>query len=45
MPLDELIAHRAGELAAYQDQAYADRYAKRVAAVRAAEAPLGSARR
>jgi indolepyruvate ferredoxin oxidoreductase len=42
MPLDELIAHRTGELVAYQDQAYADRYAKRVAAVRAAEAPLGS---
>jgi indolepyruvate ferredoxin oxidoreductase len=42
MPLQALIAHRTGELAAYQNQAYADRYAKRVAAVRAAEAPLGS---
>ncbi len=42
MPLDELIAHRAGELAAYQDQAYAERYLKRIAAVRAAEAALGS---
>ncbi len=41
MPLDELIAHRAGELAAYQDQAYADRYLKRIATVRAAEAKLG----
>ena len=40
-PLDELIAQRTGELVAYQDQAYADRYASRVAAVRAAEAPLG----
>ena len=35
-------ATRPGELAGYQNQAYADRYAKRVAAVRAAEAPLGS---
>jgi indolepyruvate ferredoxin oxidoreductase len=42
MPLDELIAHRAGELAAYQDQAYAERYLKRIAAVREAEAKLGS---
>jgi indolepyruvate ferredoxin oxidoreductase len=42
MPLDELIAHRTSELTAYQNQAYADRYAKRVAAVRAAEAPLAS---
>ncbi len=41
-PLDELIAHRTGELMSYQNPAYADRYAKRVAAVRAAEAPLGS---
>ncbi|MEJ0064940.1 MAG: DUF6537 domain-containing protein [Caulobacteraceae bacterium] len=40
-PLDELIAQRTGELAAYQDQAYADRYAGRIVAVRAAEAPLG----
>jgi indolepyruvate ferredoxin oxidoreductase len=42
MPLDELIAHRTAELTAYQDAAYAERYAKRVAAVRASEAPLGS---
>ncbi|WP_293898661.1 indolepyruvate ferredoxin oxidoreductase family protein [Phenylobacterium sp.] len=42
MPLDDLIAHRAGELTAYQNAAYADRYLARVAQVRAAEAPLGS---
>jgi indolepyruvate ferredoxin oxidoreductase len=42
MPLDGLIAHRAGELAAYQNQAYADRYLAKVERVRAAEAPLGS---
>ena len=42
MPLGELIAHRAAELVAYQDQAYADRYLKRIAAVRAAEAPIGT---
>jgi len=42
MPLDTLIAHRAAELTAYQDKAYADRYLARVAAVRAAEQPLGS---
>jgi indolepyruvate ferredoxin oxidoreductase len=42
MPLDELIAHRAGELVAYQDEAYARRYRERVETVRAAEAPLGS---
>jgi indolepyruvate ferredoxin oxidoreductase len=42
MPLDALIAHRTAELAAYQNQAYADRYAARVAAVRAAEARFGS---
>jgi len=41
-PLDELIAHRTGELTAYQDAAYAERYAQRVAAIRAAEAPFGS---
>ena len=40
-PLDELIALRAAELAAYQNDAYADRYLRQVAAVRAAEAPLG----
>ena len=42
MPLDELIAHRTRDLAAYQDAAYARRYADRVAKVAAAEAPLGS---
>src|SRR5580698_6302990 len=42
MPLEDLIAHRKAELTAYQDAAYAERYASRVAAVRAAEAPLGS---
>ncbi|MCE1184742.1 MAG: indolepyruvate ferredoxin oxidoreductase family protein [Rhodocyclales bacterium] len=40
--LDELIAHRAGLLVAYQDAAYAERYTRQVAQVRAAEAPLGS---
>ncbi|MGH6998798.1 MAG: DUF6537 domain-containing protein, partial [Phenylobacterium sp.] len=42
MPLDELIAHRTRELTAYQDTAYARRYADQVAKVAAAEAPLGS---
>ncbi len=42
MPLDELIAHRARELGAYQNKAYADRYLARIEKVRAAEAPLGS---
>jgi indolepyruvate ferredoxin oxidoreductase len=42
MPLDELIAHRARELTAYQNKAYADRYLAQVERVRAAEAPLGS---
>jgi indolepyruvate ferredoxin oxidoreductase len=42
MPLDELIAHRTRELTAYQDQAYAARYARQVEAVAAAERPLGS---
>ena len=41
MPLDDLIARRAADLAAYQDEAYAGRYLARIAAVRAAEAPLG----
>jgi indolepyruvate ferredoxin oxidoreductase len=41
MPLDELIAHRKAELTNYQDAAYAERYAVRVAKVRAAEAALG----
>jgi len=42
MPLDQLIAHRAHELTAYQNQAYASRYLKAVAEVRKAEAELGS---
>jgi len=42
MALDELVAHRTKELTAYQSAAYAKRYADQVAAVRAAEAPLGS---
>ncbi|HEY3800899.1 MAG TPA: indolepyruvate ferredoxin oxidoreductase family protein [Caulobacteraceae bacterium] len=41
MPLDDLVDHRARELTAYQDKAYADRYLARIAKVRAAEAPLG----
>jgi indolepyruvate ferredoxin oxidoreductase len=41
MPLDDLIAHRKAELTAYQNSAYADRYAARIAAVQAAAAPLG----
>ena len=42
MPLDALIAHRAGELTAYQNRAYADRYLARVAAVRNAEQALAA---
>jgi len=41
LPLDELVARRAADLTAYQDAAYARRYRDRIAAVRAAEAPLG----
>jgi indolepyruvate ferredoxin oxidoreductase len=41
MPLAELIAHRAKDLTAYQDAAYAERYRARVSTVQAAEAPLG----
>ncbi|MCW5731094.1 MAG: indolepyruvate ferredoxin oxidoreductase family protein [Alphaproteobacteria bacterium] len=37
MTLDELVAHRSGLLEAYQDRAYADRYARFVAEVAAAE--------
>ncbi|WP_312161467.1 indolepyruvate ferredoxin oxidoreductase family protein [Phenylobacterium sp.] len=44
MPLDELIAHRTRELTAYQNAAYARRYADKVAKVAAAEAPLGTDR-
>ncbi|MDB5469075.1 MAG: indolepyruvate ferredoxin oxidoreductase [Caulobacter sp.] len=40
MPLEDLIAHRTAELVGYQNQAYSDRYAKRVAQVRAAETAL-----
>jgi indolepyruvate ferredoxin oxidoreductase len=40
-PLDELIAIRAGELRAYQNDAYAKRYLARVGVVRAAETALG----
>jgi indolepyruvate ferredoxin oxidoreductase len=42
MALDELIAHRTKELTAYQSAAYARRYADQVAAIRAAEAKVGS---
>jgi indolepyruvate ferredoxin oxidoreductase len=42
MGLDALIAHRVKELTAYQNAAYAKRYADQVAAVRAAETVLGS---
>jgi indolepyruvate ferredoxin oxidoreductase len=42
MPLEELIAGRTAELAAYQNAAYAKRYADQLARVRAAEAPLGT---
>ncbi len=42
LPLRDLIAHRARELTAYQNAAYARRYLDRVEQVRAAEAPLGS---
>ncbi|WP_454761332.1 indolepyruvate ferredoxin oxidoreductase family protein [Caulobacter segnis] len=41
MPLDELIAHRIRELTAYQNAAYAQRYADKVAKVRSAEAAIG----
>jgi indolepyruvate ferredoxin oxidoreductase len=37
MSLDQLVAHHAGELAAYQDEAYADRYRAVVASARSAE--------
>jgi indolepyruvate ferredoxin oxidoreductase len=42
MPLDELIAHRASELTAYQNKAYADRYLAKVEKVRKAEAAFGT---
>ncbi|MDP3175113.1 MAG: indolepyruvate ferredoxin oxidoreductase family protein, partial [Phenylobacterium sp.] len=40
LPLDALIAHRARELTAYQDAAYATRYLKQVERTAKAEAPL-----
>ncbi|MBS0334744.1 MAG: indolepyruvate ferredoxin oxidoreductase family protein, partial [Proteobacteria bacterium] len=42
LPLDDLIARRTAELTAYQNVAYAKRYADQVARVRAAEAGLNS---
>jgi len=39
--LDELIARRAADLTAYQNEAYASRYLHRIAAVRRAESALG----
>lgn len=42
MPLDELIAHRARELSAYQNQAYAERYLARIDRVLTAERALGA---
>jgi indolepyruvate ferredoxin oxidoreductase len=42
MGLDELIAKRTADLTAYQNAAYAKRYADQVAQVRTAEAPLTS---
>jgi indolepyruvate ferredoxin oxidoreductase len=41
MPLNALIARRTADLVAYQNQAYADRYAARLATVRAAEIAAG----
>jgi indolepyruvate ferredoxin oxidoreductase len=41
MPLEALIEHRAQELIAYQNDAYARRYRARIAEVRKAEAALG----
>ncbi|MFX6335036.1 DUF6537 domain-containing protein, partial [Acinetobacter baumannii] len=40
--LDQMIARRVAFLVDYQDAAYAERYRARIAAVRRAEAPLGS---
>jgi indolepyruvate ferredoxin oxidoreductase len=40
--LDDMIARRVAFLTAYQNAAYARRYAERIAALRAAEATLGS---
>ncbi len=41
LPLDELVARRTRDLALYQDEAYARRYAERIARVRAAENAAG----
>jgi indolepyruvate ferredoxin oxidoreductase len=41
MPLDMLISGRTADLTAYQNAAYAERYARRVAQVRAAEQASG----
>jgi indolepyruvate ferredoxin oxidoreductase len=42
MSLDALIDHRAQDLAAYQNAAYAERFQTRITRLRAAEAALGS---
>ncbi|MCQ0990294.1 indolepyruvate ferredoxin oxidoreductase family protein [Jiella marina] len=42
--LDEMIARRVADLTAYQDAAYAERYAKMVEAIRAAESRVASGR-
>jgi indolepyruvate ferredoxin oxidoreductase len=41
LALDDLIAHRAKELTAYQNSAYAQRYLDRIAKVRGAESAFG----
>jgi len=43
MPLDDLIAKRKAELTAYQNAAYAERYADKVAKVRSAEIAVSGA--
>ncbi len=43
MPLDALIAHRVEQLTAYQNAAYAQRYADKVAKVRSAETAVSGA--
>ncbi|QID19076.1 indolepyruvate ferredoxin oxidoreductase family protein [Nitrogeniibacter mangrovi] len=42
--VDEIVERRAAALTAYQDAAYAERYRRLVARVRAAEAPFGTTR-
>ncbi|HEY8616565.1 indolepyruvate ferredoxin oxidoreductase family protein [Phenylobacterium sp.] len=44
MPVEELITHRARELEAYQNRAYAQRYLDKVRQVQEAESRLGSDR-